>query len=117
MADGQLDAHELNNLMQIARRLDITDEEVMAIKTNIDTVAFKPPKGTKDTFRLIFDLVWMMMVDGRVIANEVRVCENLAMQLGFTPETVLDLAGYIRQNVSKGISAEETYQKLEEMLQ
>ncbi len=102
--------------MQVAKRLDITDEDVLTIKSNMDDVAFKPPKGTKDTFRLIFDLVWMMMIDGRVIANEVRICENLAMQMGFAPETILDLVGFIRQNVVKGVSAEETYQKLEEML-
>ena len=116
MADGQLDAHELSNLMQVAKRLDITEEEVIAIKTNIDDIAIKFPKGTKDAFHLIFDLVWMMMVDGNVIPSEKRMCENLAMQMGFAPETVTDLVGYIRQNVSKGVSAEETYQKLEEML-
>jgi hypothetical protein len=33
----------------------------------MDKVAFNPPKGTKETFRLIFDLVWMMMVDGNII--------------------------------------------------
>jgi hypothetical protein len=115
MADGHLDAHELNNLMRVAKRLDITDEEVLEIKNNMDKVAFNPPKGTKETFRLIFDLVWMMMVDGNIVGNEVRLCENLAMQMGFAPETVGDLAGFIRQNMAKGIPAEETYQRLEQM--
>jgi hypothetical protein len=81
----------------------------------MDKVAFNPPKGTKETFRLIFDLVWMMMVDGNIVGNEVRLCENLAMQMGFAPETVGDLAGFIRQNMAKGIPAEETYQRLEQM--
>jgi uncharacterized tellurite resistance protein B-like protein len=116
MADGHLDTFESSNLMRVAQRLGITDEEVLGIKNNIDKVTFNPPKGTKETFRLIFDLVWMMMVDGRVIDNEVRVCENLAMQMGFAPETVSDLAGFIRQNMAKGIPAEETYQQLEQML-
>lgn len=115
MADGHLDAHELNNLMRVAKRLDITDEEVLEIKNHMDKVAFNPPKGTKETFRLIFDLVWMMMIDGNIIENEVLVCENLAMQMGFAPETVGDLAGFIRQNMAKGIPAEETYQRLEQM--
>jgi hypothetical protein len=43
------------------------------------------------------------------------MCENLAMQMGFAPETVEDLAGFIRQNIAKGIPAEESYQKLEQM--
>jgi uncharacterized membrane protein YebE (DUF533 family) len=115
MADGHLDAHELNNLMQVAKRLDITEEEVLEIKNNMDKVTFNPPKGTKETFRLIFDLVWMMMIDGHIIENEVRICENLAMQMGFAPETIGDLAGFIRQNIAKGIPAEESYQKLEQM--
>jgi hypothetical protein len=116
MADGRLDAHELNNLMQVAKRLDITDEEVQEIKNNMDKVAFIPPKGTKDTFRLLFDLVWMMMIDGNVIGNEMRVCQTLAMQMGFAPETITDLAGFIRLQSGKGTPAEEIYQKLEQML-
>lgn len=116
MADGHLDAHEINNLMRIAKRLDITDDEVQEIRNNMDKVAFTPPKGTKDTFRLLFDLVWMMMIDGNVIGNEMRVCQNLAMQMGFAPETINDLAGFIRQHVAKGTPTEEIYQKLEDML-
>jgi uncharacterized tellurite resistance protein B-like protein len=116
MADGHLDAHEINNLMQIAKRMDITEEEVQDIRNNMDKVPFTPPKGTKDTFRLLFDLVWMMMIDGNVIGNEMRVCQSLAMQMGFAPETITDLAGFIRQQVAKGAPAEEIYQKLEQML-
>jgi hypothetical protein len=116
MADGHLDAHELNNLMQTARRLDITEEEVQEIKNNLDKVPFSPPKGTKDTFRLLFDLVWMMMIDGHVLGNEMQVCQSLAMQMGFAPETITDLAGFIRQQVAKQTPPEEIYQKLEQML-
>ena len=115
MADGKLDSAELNNLMQTAKKFDFTEEEIMAISNNMDSVKVTHPSGTKETFQLIFDLVWMMMVDGNVYKREMQICENLAMQMGFAPETIGDLARFIRMNIANGVSAEETYQKLERM--
>jgi uncharacterized tellurite resistance protein B-like protein len=115
MADGHLDAHEIDNLMKIAYKFDFTEEEVLEIKQNMNVIKFVAPGGTKEKFRLIFDLVWMMMVDGTIYEREKRTCENLVMQMGFAPEMVDDLVGVIRNNIEKGISADETYQKLEKM--
>lgn len=116
MADGQLAETEFKNLMNTARRFDFSEEEILQIRNNLDTIKFTPPTGTKDTFHLIFDLVWMMMIDGHVYEKEMVMCENLAMQLGFAPEMVTDLVGFIKQNIAVGASADETYQKLEKML-
>ncbi|QHT67566.1 hypothetical protein GXP67_13475 [Rhodocytophaga rosea] len=116
MADGQLDEKEFKNLMNTAHRFDFSEEEVLQIRHNLDTIPFTPPTGTKDTFHLIFDLAWMMMVDGHVYEKEMLMCENLAMRLGFAPEMVADLVGFIKQNIAVGATADETYQKLEKML-
>jgi len=116
MADGQLDEAEMNNLMQTARKFDFSEQEIIEIRNNLDTIKFTRPSGTKDTFHLIFDLVWMMMVDGNVYEKEMLVCENMAMQLGFAPETVEDLVGFIKKNIASGNSPDETFEKLEKML-
>lgn len=116
MADGQLDEIEFRNLMQTARKFNFSEEEILAIRNNLETIKFTPPSGTRDTFHLIFDLVWMMMVDGNVYEKEMFICENMAMQLGFAPETIEDLVGFIKNNISNGVSADETYLKLEKML-
>lgn len=116
MADGQLDAHELHNLSKTAERFGVSEAELTEIRQNADSVKFVPPSGTKEKFHLIYDLVWMMMVDGDVAEKEMRTCENLAMQLGFSPEIIEDLSGFIRNNADKGISTEEAYAKLEKML-
>lgn len=115
MADGQLDETEFRNLMKTASRFGFTEEEILQIRHNLDSIKFTPPSTTKDTFHLIFDLVWMMMVDGHVYENEMRMCENLTMQLGFAPEVIADLVGFIKKNIALGASADETYQKIEKM--
>lgn len=115
MSDGQLDAIEFQNLIRTAQKFNIKEDEVMNIKRNMDKIKFDPPKSIKEKFHMVFDLVWMMMIDGAVHERELRMCENLAMQLGFAPETVDDLMGLISINISKGILAEETYSRLEEM--
>jgi uncharacterized tellurite resistance protein B-like protein len=115
MADGRLDNAEMMNLMQTAKKFDFSEEEILEIKNNLDSIKVAHPSGTKETFQLIFDLVWMMMVDGTAYEREVQICENLAMQMGFAPETIADLAGFIKKNIANGVSAEETYQKLEKM--
>jgi hypothetical protein len=116
MADGQLDEAEFKNLMKTATKFGFSEEEILQIRNNLDTIKFTPPSGTKDTFHLIFDLVWMMMVDGHVYEREMFMCENLAMQLGYAPEMVTDLVGFIKKNIAIGVSADETYLKLEKML-
>jgi uncharacterized tellurite resistance protein B-like protein len=116
MADGQLDETEFKNLINTARKFGFSEEEILQIRDNMDTIKFTPPIGTKDRFHLIFDLVWMMMADGHVYEKEMIMCENLAMQLGFAPEMIADLVGFIKKNISLGISADETFRKLEKML-
>lgn len=116
MADGRLEEAEFRNLMQTAKKFSFSEEEIMEIRNNLETIKFIPPSGTKDTFHLIFDLVWMMMVDGHVYEKEMLMCENLAMQLGFSHEIIEDLVSFIKKDIARGVSADETLQKLEKML-
>jgi hypothetical protein len=115
LSDGHLDEVEFQNLVKTANKFNINEDEIMEIKNNMQSVRFAPPKTLKEKFHMMFDLVWMMMVNGIIHEKEQRMCENMAMQLGFAPEMVDDLMGLISANISKGILAEETYSRLEEM--
>jgi len=107
-ADGTLGAEEQRLLEYAAIRNDISREQLKEIQANTAAVRFEAPKGPRDKFFQLYDLVHMMTVDKTVHSEELRLCEIFAIQFGYPKEIVREMIELIRQNIEKWIGAEET---------
>ena len=61
-----MDDSEYEYIKEVASKNEISEEELLEIKENIKTIRFVEPKNATQRFQLIFDLVWMMMIDGSI---------------------------------------------------
>jgi uncharacterized membrane protein YebE (DUF533 family) len=116
LADGRMDEEEMVLLINLAQKLGITREEITQIKQNPSSVVFHTPKNSKQRFDQIYDLVCMMMVNGEINKNELKLCKDLALKLGYLPRIVDDFILMITQNVSSGVSSAESYLKMKDMV-
>ncbi|MDP2103557.1 MAG: TerB family tellurite resistance protein [Candidatus Gracilibacteria bacterium] len=81
MADGELDDKEAQALMQVATRLGISEGKVRGIIAQHKTIQFVLPKDPKDRVRQLWDLLLIVLVDGRVEERELAILERFALKL------------------------------------
>ncbi len=116
LADSHLDQREEEYLLYTAEKMGISDNEFDSIKNAPDKVNMVIPDNYYLRFRMIFDFVWMMMIDGEIDPREIIVCKQMVDQLDFRSGIVDDLVEHINYHLSCGISPEHTFSKFEEML-
>jgi uncharacterized tellurite resistance protein B-like protein len=91
IADGKLDESELNLVISIAEKFDLTKNEVLEIKNNPADFKFTPPSSYSAKVKLLEDLVNIMIADKRIDENEVKICKDLAYRLDIAPVIVDEL--------------------------
>lgn len=105
MADKNVDPREIALLELIRKRIGLSREEANEVIKNPQSVKFTPPKGEKEKFAHLVDLVFMMMIDGKIEPSEARIVGNFAVMLGFKKQAVPALlkviADRIRSNKSR----------------
>lgn len=89
--DGKLDENELSQIVKIAKKFNITLEEVNEIRDNLDEIKFIPPSGYSAKVKLLEDLVKIMMSDKSIDESEIKFCKDFAYKLNIAPQMVDDL--------------------------
>lgn len=116
LADAHLDSKEEEYLLFIAQKMGIDQQEFDNIKQSSLEPSLIIPSNYYKRFRMIFDFVWVMMIDGEIDPREEAVCKQLVNQLDFASGVVDDLVVHINYHLSCGINPEHTFAKFEEML-
>ncbi len=72
-------------------QLNISKKEIYNIIGNPQTVNFQEPKDRHEAIRWVYDLVYMIYLDGKVEDIELEITTEYAQKLGFKPYIVNDL--------------------------
>lgn len=94
MSDGNLDTNEAKALLSVANRLGIDEINVRQIVTNHKDIDFMLPKDRKDRIQQFWDLIMIILADGKVEEHEMTIFENFAMKLGIRKAII---AGIVRK--------------------
>lgn len=116
-ADGHLDDTEMEYIVSIGKRLNFTEEEIAEIKHDRrERSSSRLPAYQDGRFFMLFSLINLILADNEVHPEEVRITENIVMQLGYDPGTVDTILETIRYNKDNGISPDATYEHLRKYL-
>ncbi len=116
-ADGHVDECELAYISKIGKALNLAEDEIEAIKREGEqsTKATLPTvKGGR--FFMLFSLINIILADDEIHPEELRITENIVMQMGYDPSTVNTILETIQYNQNNGIPAEDTYEHLKKYL-
>ena len=104
VVDHKLAFEEIDYVIKLAERCQISREEVKSVLKDPEAVKFKPPRKLKNRLDQIYDLVTVMVVDGEVDKREMALCKAFAIKLSFHPlivdQLLSDLVGFAMQGVS-----------------
>jgi len=91
ISDGKLDQSELELIIAIAGKFDISRAEVLSIKENHQDIEFTPPSSYSAKVKLMEDLVKVLLADKKIEEEEIQICKNLALKLNLNTMVVDDL--------------------------
>ena len=95
ISDGELDDSELELIISIAGKFDITRNEVISIKENHQDIEFIPPSSYSAKVKLMEDLVKVLLADKKIEEEEIEICKELALKLKLNSMVVDDLISSI----------------------
>jgi hypothetical protein len=94
-ADGRLDSHESQFIVNIGNRLGLAPDEVMHIADRLPGLSFViPEEGLQKTLELQ-TLVMMMLEDGRIHDREYALCLQYTDRVGYPKAMLDDLIGQL----------------------
>ena len=102
LADGTLDEIELAYLSELAKKNDISPEEVNQIIQDSGSIKFKAPHSFEEKVKQLHDLVTMMVINGEVHEKEVKICKSLSLKMDILPKMVDDLVLMIFSRTKEG---------------
>ncbi len=110
--DGSVSNLEQQLLNRVARRISLTDEQVAEICNNPDDYPMIPPATREERYERFIQLIQLIIADGVVDANEVKLVKSLGVALGFTPAKIDEKFPIILEHLRKGMTREEVFETI-----
>ena len=114
--DGNFDNVEHELLKKIAKRNNISESRLKEIHSNPEKIQFQIPKDKLEKFHQFYDLVHMMSVDNSIHDEEMKLCNLFAVKFGYPRERTGEMIKSIQSNIQNSQSHEETFKRIEWML-
>lgn len=86
-ADGEVNRAEMDLVIGLAEKFHMSTDEVTRIIRNPEDIVLFTPKTPEERMEHLYDLITVMMVDGRIDEKELFLCKSLAIKLGSNEET------------------------------
>jgi uncharacterized tellurite resistance protein B-like protein len=115
--DGNFDLIEFDLLKKIAKRNNITEAQLKEIHENPSKVDFELPSDIREKFDQFYDLVHMMSIDNTVHQEEMKLCNLFAVKFGYAREKTGEIITVIQSNIKNNQTHQETFKRIEWMLQ
>jgi uncharacterized tellurite resistance protein B-like protein len=114
--DGNFDLVEYDLLKKIAKRNNISESQLKAIHSNPAKVQFQIPEDKQEKFIQFYDLVHMMTIDNTIHVEEMKLCNLFAVKFGYAREKAGEIIYSIQSNIENKQSQEETFKRLQWLL-
>lgn len=111
-ADGDVDRAEMDLIVGLAEKFNMTTKEVTTIIRNPDDVNLLIPKTPEERMEHLYDLVTVMMVNAEIDEKELFLCKSLAVKLGCEEVTVDALVRDLIEKALKGTAPEKVISDL-----
>jgi len=104
MADGVVEAKELETLYRIGRKnYNLTPEEINKCVISSGTT-FVPPSKSEDCIGILYEMAEIAWADGNIDTTERELLSRYAVRFGYKEENAKDIADFLLSQVKAGVS-------------
>ena len=115
-ADGDLDRREMEYIIDLAKRNNVNLNVLTGMIKSADHVRFDRNMSKDEKFDMIFDYVSLMLADGVIDEEEMKICSDAARNLGFHNNIVSLLVRQISNGITEGTERSELKEKANVLL-
>lgn len=108
LSDGIITEEEEAFINRTAFNLEIEEQEVEAIKANLENYPINPPSTVQRRLERLYDLARMVFADHIADEAEKKLMNRLVIGLGFPTEKAEQIISHSFEQIQKG-SDEETF--------
>lgn len=102
-ADGRDHENELRFINNVAGRIGLSTSDVKSIDKHPEKLTFSLPSTEVDRMTILYDLLFLMKIDGDVANEEKDLVRELGVRLGFRITMVEEFIEMISQYVGQAI--------------
>lgn len=111
MADNIISEQELELLHRIGHRIGLTDREIKDLIEKTDKSNHIPPYAFSERFEQVYTVVKMILVDGIIDKDEMRLANNFASNSGFKDSEIPKLLVILISGIKQGKSEEALFEE------
>ncbi|MDN5216179.1 hypothetical protein QQ020_29195 [Fulvivirgaceae bacterium BMA12] len=97
-------------------QLNFSKKEIYDVIADPQSIQFVDPKNQLEAIEWVYDLVYMIYLDGKVEDIELEITTEYAKRLGFEPHIVNDLLKAIVTAPYDGIDKEDVKQEIKQII-
>lgn len=102
-ADNRDHINEIRFINNVAGRIGLSEMDVQEIDKHPERLTFSLPESEEDRMTMLYDLLFLMKIDGVVAEEEKELVRELGVRLGFrismVEEFIQTIAQYVGQQV------------------
>jgi len=102
-ADNRDHINEIRFINNVAGRIGLSEMDVQEIDKHPERLTFSLPESEEDRMTMLYDLLFLMKIDGVVAEEEKELVRELGVRLGFrismVEEIIQTMAQYVGQRV------------------
>ena len=102
-ADDRDHVNEIRFINNVAGRIGLGESDVQEINMHPERLIFSLPESEEDRMTVLYDLLFLMKIDGNIAAEEKEIVCELGARLGFrismVEEFIETIAKYVGQQV------------------
>jgi uncharacterized tellurite resistance protein B-like protein len=110
LADGKIDHTETEMLHRFGRKMGFTDPEVDHLIISTAKLGYNPPYELFKRFEQIYDIIKMVLADGVIDKNEMRLANIFAAKSGFKDSEIPNLLVLLLRGIREGKDEEELFE-------
>lgn len=95
MVDKHLAEEESKVIHKIGERNGLSTQQVDEIIKHPQPIPSLKDLHPEEKFEYLFNVIFLMKVDGKIFQSEIQFCEKVAIALGYKPGVIADLSVYI----------------------
>jgi hypothetical protein len=110
LADDIISKNEMELLHEIGTKLGFSDHKIDDMIATTDKSDYIPPYELSERFEQVFEIVKMMLADGLVDKNEMRLASSFAIKSGFIETEIPRLLVLLINGIKDGKNEEELFE-------
>ena len=114
MVDGHFDESEFDLLKKLAKKYDISEDELTSIRNKPSDIEFEIPEDDSEKFEQFYELIQMMMADNKIYEEEMNLCIIFGRKFGYN--NVRRSTEAIVQYIKDGVNMETTMNNVDYLL-